>query len=315
LQQTESQINQHSLLTPRMKVLLLWFIAGGLLTGCSGEATLAVSPTTAATRAAAPTETLVYTAIPIPTRQHTPSPKPTLPPSPTPTWMTLGPGEVEVPILLYHHVLPDPTSLLYSVEIQAFTDQMESLAELGYQSIRVSQLQEAIFHGAELPPKPIIITFDDGNTNNYEHAFPIMRSHGFSGTVYIVANRLGAKGYLSAPQLKEMLAAGWEIGSHSMTHADLTAIPSSQLRDEILGSRLRLETELEIPIHSFAYPYGSVNPQVAGKVSRYGYSTGMGLGKSTTHNTGSLFYLDRLEIRGTMSLEAFQSILEGKDKP
>ncbi len=294
---------------------LLWIIAVGLLAGCAGEPILAVSTTVEVTRSATPTETLVPTATPIPTRQRTATPKPTALLSPTPTWIAMGPGEVNIPILLYHRVLPDPKSLLYTVEIQAFTDQMESLAQLGYQSIWVSQLREAIVYGAELPPKPIIITFDDGNLDNYEHAFPIMHAYSFFGTVYIVANRLGAKDYLSTPQLKEMMAAGWEIGSHSMTHADLTAIPSSQLREEILGSRLRLETELDIPIQSFAYPYGSVNPQIAAKVNRYGYFAGMGLGKFTTHNTGSLFYLDRLEIRGTMSLEAFRSLLEGNEEP
>jgi peptidoglycan/xylan/chitin deacetylase (PgdA/CDA1 family) len=230
-------------------------------------------------------------------------------------WIPRGPGEVNVPILLYHRILPDPKSLLYSVEIQAFADQMESLVQLGYQSIWVSQLREAIVNGAELPPKPVILTFDDGNLDNYENAFPIMRSRGLFGTAYIVANRLGSKGYLSIPQIKEMMAAGWEIGSHSMTHADLTVIPSSQLREEILGSRMRLETALDIPIHSFAYPYGSVNPQIAVKVSRYGYFTGMGLGKFSTHSSGSLFYLDRLEIRGTMSLEDFQTLLEGSEQP
>ena len=286
------------------------------LTACSGSAT----PNLATTTPPRPTS-------PIPAinnQENTPTPPPTLTPSPTSTplpsltptatWSIVGPGEVEIPILLYHHVHPDPPSLNYWIEAENFEDQMQVLSDRGYHTVTPTQLRQAILQGLQLPPKPVIITFDDGNEDNYEFAFPIMQRFGFIGTAYIVANRLGAVGFLSVEQLKEMAAAGWEIGSHSMTHADLADATANELREELLDSRLRLERETGVEVRSFAYPFGSFVSALGSKVENYGYRTAMGLGKNTLHDLNTIYYLDRITIYGTMTLEEFGALLNGSNR-
>jgi peptidoglycan/xylan/chitin deacetylase (PgdA/CDA1 family) len=188
---------------------------------------------------------------------------------------------------------------------------MAYLASAGCQTIQPSQLREAMLNGLELPPHPIMLTFDDGNEDNYSYAFPIMQEYGFSGTAYLVANRLGAEGFLSVPQLQEMIAAGWEIGSHSMTHADLTQVARSQWRKEVLESRLKLERELEVEVDSFAFPFGSFVPDLARVIENFGYRTGMGLGKGDVHDLSTVYYLQRIEILGSMDLEDFKALVDG----
>lgn len=286
------------------------------LTACSGS-TIPNPATTTPPLPTSPIPTIIdQENDPTPPLTLTSSPTSTPSPSltPTATWSIVGPGEVEIPILLYHHVHPDPPSHNYWIDAENFEDQMQVLSDLGYHTVTPTQLRQAILQGLQLPPKPVIITFDDGNEDNYGYAFPIMQKFGFIGAVYIVANRLSADGFLSAEQLKEMAAAGWEIGSHSMTHADLAEVTANKLREEILDSRLHLEREIGVEVRSFAYPFGSFVSALGTKVENYGYRTAMGLGKKTLHDLNTIYYLDRITIYGTMTLEEFGALLNGLNK-
>jgi len=217
-------------------------------------------------------------------------------------------GRVVAPILLYHHIADDSGSNRYYVSPENFQQQMLSLQQGGYTSITPATLVEALVHGAELPPRPVLITFDDGNLDVYTTAFPIMRQLGFVGAFYIVGNRLGAQGYVGAAELSEMIAAGWEIGSHSMTHADLT-LDHTILRQEILQSRLLLEQALGVPVRTLAYPFGLVDETVIDKTEDYGYTAGMGLGTFNANTLGIRFYLSRREVRYEFDLADFLALL------
>jgi peptidoglycan/xylan/chitin deacetylase (PgdA/CDA1 family) len=244
----------------------------------------------------------IHTATPLPLDA------PRLPASPTPPWIWNPEGEAVVPILLYHRIGTAAGAGRYALAQETFGEQMSALRRWGYTSIPVSRLLQAIDSGAELPPRPVVITFDDGNADVYEVALPIMERFGFAGAVYVVSSRVGAEGFLSEEQLRALLRAGWEVGSHSMTHADLVA-SHDLVRQEVLYSRLALERTLEVRVTSFAYPFGRMDAFLARKVSSYGYRGAMGLGKTCRHDRSSLYYLSRLEIRADMGLEAFAALL------
>jgi peptidoglycan/xylan/chitin deacetylase (PgdA/CDA1 family) len=257
------------------------------------------------------------TEVPPPSRTVDPSPTPSpapptaTPPPPTATpvpQIDFGPGPVNIPILLYHHVTPGGNGPRYTVSAEAFEAQMAFLAEAGYQTVTISDVARAVRTGTRLPPRPIVLTFDDGNLDTYTEAWPRMRPHGFVGVAYIVANRVGSDEFLSADQLAELAAAGWEIGSHSMTHASLVEIERSQWRSEIIGSKLELERLLGIEVGSFAYPFGLGDADIFRKTAEYGYDSGVGLGKATVHDRGDLYYLNRREVLGDWDLAAFEAI-------
>jgi peptidoglycan/xylan/chitin deacetylase (PgdA/CDA1 family) len=291
--------------------------AGSEVNGSSSEISEVNYSDTQAQSTETPFQPATFTATFVPTETPTLTPSVTLTPSPTntstptqtPTWVFNEPGQVVVPILLYHHVEGDVSSSRYYVSIPDFRDQMQALHDWGYTAIPISLVLDALIDGAELPPKPIVITFDDGNRNIYDNAFPIMRKYDYPGVFYIVGNRVNSGTNIAhAPELKEMIDAGWEIGSHSYTHADLT-LNHNIARYEILQSKLDLESALDTDVDTFAYPFGTVDPYLAQKVSDYGYRAGMGLGTSWTHTWGSLFYLNRIEIHGDFSIEYLESLL------
>ncbi|NJD59068.1 MAG: polysaccharide deacetylase family protein, partial [Anaerolineae bacterium] len=202
-----------------------------------------------------------------PTATDTPLPTDTPAPTPTPAWVSLPAGHVQAPILLYHHISNDGYGNRYYVSVDDFRAQMETLRNLGYTAITITNLAEVLLNGGELPPRPVVITFDDGNLDVYENAFPIMRELGLVGTNYIVANRLEAKNFINPDQLREMGDAGWELGSHSMDHTDLTT-DYSIANYEIRQSMLVLEEATGEPVSTFAYPYGKTDEFVSAKVSQ-----------------------------------------------
>ena len=246
-----------------------------------------------------PTQTFTPTPSQTPTATYTPSL------TPTPTWVYNEPGQAVAPILLYHHVKEDSSTSRYNVSIPDFRTQMQALYDNGYTAITMSMLLDALIKGRDLPEKPVVITFDDGHQSVYDNAFPIMKNFGFPGVFYIVANRINdIKDFVNVEELQTMIEAGWEIGSHSYTHPDLTKNRASAAY-EIGQSRIDLQNTLGVEVNTFAYPYGAMDSFVAQKVNDYGYRAGIGLGLSTTHTWNNIFYLNRIEIHGYYSMETF----------
>ncbi len=244
--------------------------------------------------------------------QQTPTvsstPTPTL--TPSSTWVFSEVGEVVAPILLYHHVDGDVSNSRYSVSVSDFSEQMETLHILGYTPVTIKVLLNALLDGGALPAKPIVITFDDGHQSVYDNAFPIMQEYGFPGVFYVVANRIeDVEDFVNVADLKEMIASGWEIGSHSYTHTDITKNHGDANR-EIAQSKKELEAALDTEVETFAYPFGVIDPFVVDKVSNYGYRAAMGLGTSITHDWNDVFYLQRLEVYGHYTIEEFLDLFQ-----
>jgi peptidoglycan/xylan/chitin deacetylase (PgdA/CDA1 family) len=219
-----------------------------------------------------------------------------------------GPGEVNVPILLYHHVLKGQPSNPYSISEKNLQEQLTFLKENGFFTISISQLFAAITVGANLPEKSVILTFDDGNENIYLNAFPLMKKNGFTGVIYIIANRINADGFLTEEQIREFLSAGWEIGSHGMKHIDLVLHPDA-LRDEIGSSKKKIEEVLGIKVKSFAYPFGTATKITLDWVKQIGYLAGMGLGITNQQNKENIYYLYRRQVQSNMSISDFSRLL------
>ena len=209
-------------------LLVIWLIGLALpLAGCFASTNInlptvvpPLSPAASITASTSPTPfrpmTNTPTIIPpslTPTDTFTPSPTSTpVPtdtpiPTPTPALVWTAPGDVITPILLYHHVSDAGNGIRYYVSNADFRAQMQALHDWGYNSITVSELVDVLIHGGELPNRPVVITFDDGNIDVYQNAFPMMHALGFVGTFYIVANRLQSKYFVNVEQLQEMAEA------------------------------------------------------------------------------------------------------------
>jgi peptidoglycan/xylan/chitin deacetylase (PgdA/CDA1 family) len=262
-----------------------------------------------------PTETVTLVPTPSPTETFTVSPIPTITSTetltltPEPQFRIQGPGQVLVPILLYHQIgYSQIKDNQYYVSPEEFEKQMFLLHAWGYKTITVQQLANAILNGAELPYKPIALTFDDGNENAYTRVFPILQKYNFTGTAYIVYNYVGVTNFMDKQQIRELYEAGWEIGSHGISHVDLTKRTDRQ-EDEIIESKLKLQTLLDVPISTFAYPFGAYDTLSLHYLDFAGYIAAVGLGIDMHQGPGNIYYLYRRDIKGTYDLKTFARFL------
>lgn len=263
-----------------------------------GKPTLTTTPTITATTTSTPTLTATATS----------TSTPTITPTPTPAFITVEKGKITVPILLYHHITTALDGSRYNVNPAIFDEQMKWLYDNHYTTISVSQVASLIINGGQMPLRPVVITFDDGNIDVYQNAYPILDKYGFTATFYIVDRYLNGKDMISTAQVKELIQKGWEIGSHSKYHTDLMSV-GADLETEIRQSKLDLQERLGITINSFAYPFGLANEQVIDKTIRSGYTSAVGLGEATTHGYYDIFYLNRIEIQADYTMEKFINLL------
>ena len=225
-------------------------------------------------------------------------------------------GYQAIPILCYHRFGPKTSKL--TVSRAAFEAQMEYLAHNGYHVVRLEELQGFLEGKQALPKKTVAITIDDGFRSTYEIAFPVLRKHGFSATVFLYTDFVGASDALTWPQMKEMMASRLiEIQPHSKSHANLTL----RLADESEAryrERVRREVEtpvgtikdrLEVPSATFAYPYGDVNEIVVGELTRAGVSIGLTVTPGGNGFFADPYMLRRSMIFGNEDMEAFKAKL------
>jgi len=268
------------------------------------------------------TPKITSTPTPIPSKTLEPAtetPEPSLAPTklktatpaftPTQVWVRRGPGIVHCTILLYHHVAISPIESQYYIHPENFALQMKALDEWGYTPIPLSLLVKAIEEGAKLPEKPVVISFDDGRLDIYETAFPIMQEYDFPGVFYVISGGLGDEGLVGVVELQEMAAAGWEIGSHSHSHADLSKISGDASYREVVSSREVLEDALGFPVRSFAYPFGTITEKAGQQVHIAEYESAAGLGHTDSQGPGNLFYLQRRPISWDYDLKRFAIVL------
>jgi len=211
-----------------------------------------------------------------------------------------------VPILCYHRFGKTCKSKLCISE-RAFAKQIEYLKNNGYHTIHLSELMEFLNYKTAIPSKSVIITLDDGYRSIYKSAYPILKRYGYTATLFIYTDFIEASGNaLSWKQLRELKAAGFEIGSHSISHADLTKkLPHeddqtywSRITRELRNSKEIIDRELNQDTQFFAYPYGNYNQQVLGLFSDAGYKLGL-----TIRNGGNLFFANPLTLKRSQILE------------
>lgn len=175
-----------------------------------------------------------------------------------------------VPILEYHVLGHPPEGAPYPELYVGRTDfekQMNWLEERGYEAVTLEQVQEAWYGKGTLPPKPIVISFDDGYRPQFTFALPTLRKHGWAG----VLNLKAAGSELYESNVKAMLAAGWELAAHTIHHLDLTELGAEELKEEVAGSRKILQEEFHVPVNNFCYPAGRFDDTVIKAVEEAGY--------------------------------------------
>lgn len=227
-----------------------------------------------------------------------------------------------MPILMYHHITNSPTHDLLdrslTVTPSVFGHQLDYLKQQGYHTITFNQLFDSLYYNGPLPSKPMILTFDDGYDDAYTFAYPILQKHGDTGIFYIITGKVGWKGQATWDHLREMLANGMQMGSHTITHRDIGDVwllSHQQAQQELQQSRQDMQTQLGVGIQQFCYPAGGpfhhgtpvVQRAIMALLQQDGY-----IGATTdpppvgmTQESQKPFLLLRVRVDGRESLQAF----------
>jgi peptidoglycan/xylan/chitin deacetylase (PgdA/CDA1 family) len=185
-----------------------------------------------------------------------------------------------VPILAYHHIGESPRGASNPslwVPRARFRRQLRALDHAGYRAVTLDQVWDAWHGTGSLPAHPVVISFDDGYASQSSVAAAALRAHGWPGVLNLQVSRLGVRGGITRAGVRALIANGWEIDAHSVTHPDLRRISARRLQAEVAGSRRALQRSFGVPVDFFAYPYGRQDAEVRAAVRRAGF-----LGATTT---------------------------------
>lgn len=228
---------------------------------------------------------------------------------------------LNVPILMYHRIArPSAGAGAYERDLTVgprdFARQMAWLADAGYASITQRQLFAALMEGAPLPERPVLITFDDGYREIAETAAPIMARHGLTGTAYVITDRIladpaAAPLWMTEDQLRDLAAAGWDIGSHTVTHRELSLVDEATALRELRASRFRLERILGRPVQWFCYPVGKYDTASEGLVRRAGYVLAVTTDEGTLQRADQPLLLQRVRVSDDTGVAGLRARLGG----
>jgi peptidoglycan/xylan/chitin deacetylase (PgdA/CDA1 family) len=223
-----------------------------------------------------------------------------------------------LPILSYHNVARAPKDapfkLLY-VSPDSFERQLWTLRRLGLRGVCTSEGMARLNNGTSRGC--VVLTFDDGYADTLTTAAPLIKRYGFGATCYVVSGALGTynrwdaeylrerKPVMSRDQLDQWLAAGMEVGSHSISHQRLHELPREIARYEIAESRTALRNVLGVSIEHFAYPFGHFTADIVELVRDAGYSSAMTVLPGVARASDDRLRLPRIVVNGERGLWKF----------
>jgi peptidoglycan/xylan/chitin deacetylase (PgdA/CDA1 family) len=233
-------------------------------------------------------------------------------------------GTEPVPILMYHVIAAPPPGAPFPglyVAPGEFAAQMRALKSAGWHAVTLDQVHDNWSKGTSLPAgKPIVLTFDNGYESQYTQALPVLRGLGWVGDENIQLTGLPpSQGGFGRGQVRELLAAGWELDTQGFSHADLITLDARQLHYEVAVARTVLQQRYHVPVRWFCYPSGHYDSTVIAAVKAAGYEGSTTVVPGWAHPEDDSYRLHRLRVLGGTSpqqlLAQLQSVREDPPAP
>lgn len=180
-----------------------------------------------------------------------------------------------VGVLVWHDVLPR-RQVWFDTPLAIFKAQMEAIHRGHFQVVSLDALKEHLTRGAPLPPRPLVITFDDNNRGIYRYAFPLLKQYGYPATLFVHSDYVGvttSKEHCDWTELAEMQRSGL-IGIQSLTAShppDIRRLPDALMLKELGDSRAAIQKRLGKPVYAFVYPEDNYDERAARLVRKAGY--------------------------------------------
>jgi len=216
------------------------------------------------------------------------------------------PGHAIVPILMYHVINPPIAGAPYPglyVPAPEFAAQMRALKAAGWHAVTMDQLEANWTRGVPLGPgRPIVLSFDNGYQSQYTNALPVLRQLGWVGVENIQLTGLPpSQGGLTQAQVRGLLAAGWELDTQGISHADLITLSPSELHYQVATARQMLRQRYGVPVNWFCYPSGHYDSNVIAAVRSAGYVGSTTVVPGWASRADDSYRLPRLRVLGGTS--------------
>jgi peptidoglycan/xylan/chitin deacetylase (PgdA/CDA1 family) len=223
-----------------------------------------------------------------------------------------------VPILLYHSVSDSPAAgqEVFTVTPAAFREHVRVIVESGRTAMTVGAFAAALRGEREMPPRPVLVTFDDGFAD-VRPAVELLLGEGSAATVFVTSGSLGEKAMLTSTDVHELATLGdrVEIGAHSVTHPYLDEVTPQRAAEEISGSKEAIEAAAQVPIESFAYPHGAYDRRVRKTVIEARFKAAAAVKNSLSHTRDDPYALARVTIRRSSDAQQIEQLLAGSGVP
>lgn len=214
--------------------------------------------------------------------------------------------QAPVPILMWHVVAQPRPGTPYPelwVSPAQFRAQVGALKTAGFNAITMAELWRAWHGSGRLPAHPVVLSFDDGDISHLTHAAPVLADAGWPGVLNLAVNHLGPKG-LPRWAARRLLQGGWEIGSHTVDHLDLTTLSDDALADQLTRSRTLIRSMLGVDARFFCYPAGRNDERVRAAVAKAGYVAATTTVPGIAAPTNDPFLLPRIRVGPETAPEA-----------
>ena len=224
----------------------------------------------------------------------------------------------QVPVLCYHHIRePKPgqseTFKAYSVSPSQFAEQMKALKDSGYETILPNQLYEYLVHDGPLPAKPVMLTFDDTDEEQFSIGYQEMKKYGFKGVFFIMTVSINRPRYMSKEQLKQLADDGNAVESHTWDHHMVTKYQGDDWNTQLVKPRKTIEDITGKPATYFAYPFGLWNEAAIPELKKAGFKMAFNL-STKRDSTDPLFTIRRMLVPGTWSTKGMLNAMKSTFK-
>lgn len=211
----------------------------------------------------------------------------------------------EVPVLCYHNIRnfkPGESDRMksYTVTPTAFAEQMKALHDSGYKTILPDQLYEYLLFGTALPARPVMISFDDTDLEQYTIGKTEMDKYGFKGVYFVMTISINRPRYMSVEQIKNLSDSGHRIASHTWDHHMVTKYTGADWDSQFVKPKVRLEQITGKTVEHFAYPFGLWNKEAITELKSRGYKMAFIL-STKRDTTEPLYTVRRMIVPGTWS--------------
>jgi peptidoglycan/xylan/chitin deacetylase (PgdA/CDA1 family) len=224
------------------------------------------------------------------------------------------PGSEPVPILMYHVIAAPPAGAPFPglyVSPAEFAAQMQALKNAGWHAVTLDQVASYWKSGASLGAgRPIVLTFDNGYQSQYTQALPVLQRLGWVADENIQLTGLPpSQGGLGQQEIRGLIAAGWELDTQGISHADLITLDAAQLHEQVATARSTLQQRYRVPVNWFCYPSGHYDPTVVSAVQAAGYEGSTTVVPGWAHPSDDRYRLHRLRVLGGTSAQALLALV------